>query len=96
MKRKSQGFALRRHADADAVRLEQIGVVVACVLGAAIGMMDETSADDAARQRHAQRGQSQLVFHRAIQCPTDHTARVGVQDDGQKHKLVAQPDIGDR
>ena len=42
-------IALARHADFDAVGLEQVRIVVAGILGAAIGMMDESGSDDAAR-----------------------------------------------
>jgi hypothetical protein len=56
--------------------------------------MDQAGSDDAVRQRHAQRRQRQFIFHRAIQRPSNHTARVGVQDHREEHELVAQPDIG--
>ena len=42
--------------------LEQIRVVVAGVLRAAVGMMDEPGFDDAAHQGHARRGQRQFIF----------------------------------
>ena len=46
-------------------------------------------------KRDAQRGQRERTFHRAIQRPTDHAAQVRVQNHGQEHELVVQPDVGD-
>jgi hypothetical protein len=58
-------------------------------------MMHQAGLDGAARERHAQRGQREFVFHRAIQRPADRAARVRVQNHGEEDELVAQPDVGD-
>ena len=42
------GVAFTRHADVDAVGLQQVGVIVAGVLRAAIGMMDQPGLNGAA------------------------------------------------
>ena len=78
----------------DLVRLQQIGVIVAGVLAAAIGVMHQAWLHGAASERHAERRQRQLVFQRAIQRPSDHAARVGVQNHRQEHELVAQANVG--
>jgi len=45
--------ALARHADLNAVGFEQIRVIIAGVLRAAVGMMHQAGFDGAARKRHA-------------------------------------------
>ena len=42
---------------------------------------------------HAQGAERQFIFQRSVQCLADDAARISVQDDGQEHKLIAQPDI---
>ncbi len=66
-------IALAAHADIDSVRLQQVGVIVACVLAAAIGVVHQAGLDASPRQSHAERRQRQLVFHVAIQRPGGHS-----------------------
>jgi hypothetical protein len=57
--------------------------------------VDQSRLDDASGQRHPEGVERQLVFQSSVQRPTDDAARVSVQNDGQEHELVTQPDVGD-
>ena len=89
-------IAFARHADVDAVGL-RADPCSRRWRTANRGRNDAPGRAATARRESAIRNAASVsrIFHGSIQRPTDHAARVGVQDHRQEHELVAQPDVGD-
>ena len=58
-------------------------------------MMDQARADPTGAQRAAQGGDSQRILQAIVEMPSNHPPRVRVQNYGQIHKFLRQPDVGD-
>jgi len=55
-------IAFTRHTDRDAVILQQVRIVVAGILRAAIGVMDQARLNDPPRKRHPQSGERERIL----------------------------------
>ena len=84
------GVAGAAHAGFDAVGLQPFAIFVAGILHAAVGVVDETRRGTAGRQRHVERFDSQARLEVVGERPTDHLARMGVENDGQVNELRRQ------
>src|SRR5439155_27282626 len=68
------GTADAAHARPDVMRLQDGGVIAACVLHAAVGMVDQTArCRPPRRERHGERGDCQARLQMHLQTPSDHT-----------------------
>ena len=83
------------HADLTAMRLQQVRVIAGYILAAPIGVMYASGRWPPQLQRHAERRQSECVFHGTVQRPADHTTRKGIEDSRQIHELRLQPNVGE-
>src|SRR5712691_4944775 len=68
------GIAASAHADLDAVILEQIGVVLICVLTPAIRMVNQSWLDSTTPDGHLKRPDRERRLQRSFQRPTDYFA----------------------
>ena len=95
------GIVLRitalRHAYPDAVCLQQVGILEACVLAAAVRMMYQVRLLRAVKsfQGHFERVDRVTGRQRVAQAPADNLLRVRVKDDrqiGEDVSVFADPD----
>ena len=89
------GVRLAAHTDVDAVRLQQIRVLAAGILHAAIGVMHQTRLYGSLPQRHVQRGDRQRSVQSFVQMPADHASRIRIQNHRKIDELLLEPDVGD-
>jgi hypothetical protein len=87
--------SLATHAADHAVLFQQFLVVMAGVLAAAIGMMNQTRRWFSQVDRHYQGPDHQRLFHAPIDRPTDHAAGIKIDDDGQIDPALLSPQISD-
>src|SRR6516165_9095081 len=86
--------AFTAHATLDAVNRQQLLILVAGVLAAAIRVMQQTLRRLAVLQGHLQGVQRDAAFEPFTQRPADHATREQIEDDRQVQPTLQGPDIG--
>ncbi len=79
----------------DAVGGEQCAVLVARVLAATIGVVDQPGRRLPTRQRHRQRVERELARHPLAHRPAHDPAREEIEDHGEVQPALQRPDVGD-
>ncbi len=87
--------AFAAHTDLDTVRGEQLCVLAASVLHAAVGVMNQPGGNTAPLDGHAQSADGEFRFQSSFERPADHQTRIGIQDHGQIHELLPQTEVGE-
>src|SRR5215467_9981565 len=88
------GVATSAHADQNPAFHQHLRIGMATVLYSSIRMVDQSRPDVSAVERHPQCDNCKPWFHSAIQSPANAAPAESIQDDGQIHELVYQPDVG--
>jgi len=81
------------HAALKASLVEPRRVFARSVLSAAIGVMDEAGRRIARGERLVERVHGQARLEMVVERPSHHSAREGVDDDGEIDESLRQPDI---
>ena len=84
------------HADGNRPRQQPRNIVVAGVLDAAVGVVDQTVRHRvASSQRHVERLGREPRLEMIVERPANHLAAERIEDDGRVDEGFAEPDIGD-
>ena len=83
------------HADAQAARLQSIGVGGAGILHAAVRVMDQAGRRVPGGQGHVERFDRQARFEMVGERPAHDPAREGVEDHGEIDELPGQTHVSD-
>jgi hypothetical protein len=87
------GIARPAHAALKASLGEPCRVLARSVLDAAIGVVDEAGRRIARGDRLIERVHGQARLEMVVERPSHHSAREGVDDDGEIDESLRQPDI---
>ena len=88
------GIAHATHAWLDLMRCKHRGIIMACILDTAIGVMDQTAGRrSACFDRHLECGQSEFRPQKLLQGPTDHSSAECIEHHSQERELFQQSDV---
>src|SRR5438045_3985789 len=84
------------HAGLNIVSFQKLSIIVARVLHASIGVMDQASGLRAAGlDRHGKGRNGKACLQVLLQRPADDTPAEGIEHDGKEREFLLQPDIRD-
>src|SRR5262245_29113522 len=87
--------ATSAHANQNRAFHQHLRIGMATVLYSPIRVVDQSRPDITAVERHPECSNCKPWFHSAIQSPANAAPAESIQDDGQIHELVYQPDVRD-